>query len=157
MMIKRISMLLLLPGLLMVACGYSETDNYYVEPIPGEPTAIVVHTSLDTMYDLVIADSLLVVYRAEISNGELYFMECFHEDNKMYEKLFESDPDSIQGGYIEEDSFYIYPIPEIENDITSLIMSFFVSTNSNSLADLVDIETKQLDVEYIMMNNSGAQ
>jgi hypothetical protein len=112
------------------ACFYSDEDMYLVEPVPGDPPVLTVSTSLDTLVDPLVGDSLEVSYLAEVSNGEFYYVYADVAGSTIYES------DSAQG------VFWITPFMADSSGIDTLYMDFYYSTNSNSLADLLAYEAQ---------------
>ena len=137
--------MILLTAVLLVlgSCFYNESGIYYVEPLPGDPPSFSVTTSLDTLTDPEINDSLEVRYEVTIENGEFYLMEAYLSDAGLYYS------DSIQN------SFWVYsddaPFPGPD----SLLMVFYYSTNSNSLADLINLEANVVRKTYGIQFNGG--
>lgn len=130
--ISIIIVALLLSGL--EACFYSDLEMYEVEPTPDDPPVFAVSTNLDSLQNPDVNDSLEVIYRVEISGGELYYLYADVGSTQIFES------DSTAG------SFWILPSFADSSGIDSLYMEFYISSNSNSLADEVGYEAL---VEYL--------
>ena len=127
-----------LVGLLLLAhaCTYSESDSFYVDPVPGDPPEIWISTNLDTLMNPTVADSLEVVYDVEIKNSDFYQLEAYVTD------LFVFNSDSTN------ESFWLDSTMVTEPGVDTLYLYFFFSTNSNSLADIVDLEYDLVSLKY---------
>jgi len=128
---------LLLAGL--PACIYSDAEMFQVEPVPGDPPVISVITSLDTLYNPPVNDSLEVIYNVEIDGGEFFYVYAAAVSTL----VFESD--------LTHGSFWINPsladTPGVDTPgVDTLYMEFYYSSNSNSLAGKVGYEAL---VEYL--------
>lgn len=121
---------------LIAACSYSENGIHYVDPIPGEPPTFHVSTNLDTLMTIKVADSFYIAYDVEIVNGKFYQLDAYAFDNI----IFASDSTS--------DSFWIFRDTLVEPAVDTLLMYFYYSTNSNSLADIVEIEFNVFDLKF---------
>lgn len=135
-----------LAGLLicgLTGCFYSDTDMYFVEPIPDDPALISVSTNLDTLTNPPVNDSLKVEYHVEITGGELYYV--FAELARYM--VFESD--SIRG------SFWITPFMVDSAGIDTLHMNFYYSSNTNSLADKFGYEAMVMYRDFALEFNAG--
>ncbi len=128
---------------LLFACTYSESDIFHVDPVPGDPPEIWVTTNLDTVDDPTVSDSLEIVYDVDIVNGKFYQIEAY----VMNSMVFNSD--TTHG------SFWITPSFVIEPGMDTLAMYFFFSTNSNSLADIVDLEFNFITLKYPIYYEEG--
>ena len=104
-------------------CFYSDSDMYYVDPVPGDPPLISISTNLDTLGIPTVSDSLEVYYLTEVSNSEFYYMYAYIAGSTIYES------DSTRG------TFWVTPFMADSSGIDTLHMDFYYSTNSNSLAD----------------------
>lgn len=141
---KRIIIIVLvLFVILLDACVYSESGIYYTEPIPGDPPSFSVTTNLDTIPEPSVADSLEVIYDAEIANGEFYQVEAYILD----ELVFNSDT--------TDGSFLIYTTDVEVPGVDTLSIYFFYSTNSNSLADIFDLEYNYTQLDYAINFEEG--
>lgn len=128
-MLKTVSFLIVLLLLfLLPACFYSDTEIYFVEPVPGDPANISVSTNLDSIYNPQVNDSLEVIYTVDIEGGELYYMYAGIGSTPIYES------DSTFG------SFWIQSRLKDTLSVDTLLMDFYYSSNSNSLADRVGYE-----------------
>lgn len=125
---------LLLAG--MHSCFYTDTSIYEAEPIAGDPPIVFISTNLDTMFVPPVNDSLEVLYEVEVIGGLFYYMYA----DLGPEPVFESD--SSTG------SFWITPILADSIGVDTLIMEFYYSTNSNSLADKVGIEAQVKQLKF---------
>ncbi len=130
-------LILLTAVLLMLgSCFYNESGIYYVEPLPDDPPVFSVTTSLDTLTDPEINDSLEVRYEVTIENGQFYLMEAYVADAGLYYS------DSIRN------SFWVYPDDVPFPGTDTLLMVFYYSTNTNSLADLINLEANVVRKTY---------
>ncbi len=130
--ISIVIFVLLLSGL--EACFYSDIEIYGVDPVPGDPPVFSVSTNLDSLHNPDVNDSLEVIYQVEISGGELYYLYADVGSTQVFES------DSTAG------SFWILPSFADSSGIDSLYMEFYISSNTNSLADMVGYEAL---VEYM--------
>jgi len=126
----------LVVGCISYACTYSEDDIYRVDPLPGDPPVVLATTNLDTINDLIAADSLEVAYEISIQNGELYFLDAWVGNNVVHES------DTTSG------SFWIYSLDAEIPGIDTLRLMIYYSSNTNSLADLFGIEALNLELKY---------
>jgi hypothetical protein len=129
-----------LPG-----CFYSDSDMYYVEPIPDDPPELTVSTNLDSLYNPPVNDSLEVEYRVDIRHGELYYV--YAEIARAM--VFESD--SVYG------SFWITPFMADSAGIDTLHMEFYYSSNTNSLADKLGYEALVKYLDFALDFNTGGR
>ena len=129
---------ILLAGILIsiYACTYSESGIYHVDPVPGDPPEIWMTTNLDTLNTPSVTDSLEVVYEVEITNGKFYQLQAFVREQMIY------NSDSIKG------AFWIDTTVVEEPGIDTLSLYLFFSTNSNSLADIVELEYDFFSTDY---------
>ena len=141
--ISIITLALLLSGL--EACIYSDLEIYEVEPIPGDPPVFSVSTNLDTLHNPDVNDSLEVIYKVEISGGELYYLIADVGSTPVF------DSDSTAG------SFWILSSYADSLGIDSLYMEFYISSNSNSLADLTGYEALVRDLSIAINFNLEAK
>jgi hypothetical protein len=124
----NIPILLAIIILLMPSCLYSDSELYQVEPVPGDPPVISVYTNLDTLVNPAVNDSLEVIYDVEIEGGDLYYVYAEIASTQIFES------DSIHG------SFWInHSLAEVTG-LDTLLMDFYYSSNSNTLADIVGYE-----------------
>jgi len=121
---------------LNTACVYSDYGNYFVEPIADDPPIIFVSTNLDTMYQPVVSDSLEVIYEVDIQNGDVYFVDAWVGGSRVYES------DTTQA------SFWLYPDDAQIPGIDTLWLDIYYSTNSNSLADALELEALEFNLKY---------
>ncbi len=123
------------------SCVYSDDGIYRVDPVPGVQSVFSVSTSLDTLTQVQVSDSLRVTYDGTISNGEFYQVEGYLDG----EGVFLSD--SISGSFWLRTSMTDLPGSKI------LSLYFLYSTNSNSLADLVGAEAyseqRNFSIEFL--------
>ncbi len=117
-------------------CFYSDSDMYYVDPVPDDPPLVALSTNLDTMGIPTVSDSLEVTYLVEVSNGEFYYMYAYLAASTIYES------DSTQG------TFWVTPFMADSSGIDTLYMDFYFSTNSNSLADQFGYEAVVESLAY---------
>jgi hypothetical protein len=120
---------------LLKACFYSDTDIYYVDPVPGDPPEISVSTNLDTLINPQVNDSLKVIYTAEVVGGEYYYVYASVHNILIYE----SD--------LAEGSFWIQSSLADSSGVDTLLMQFYYSTNTNSLADLAGYDALEKKVK----------
>ena len=117
---------LLLAGL--PACFYTDSEMYYVEPVPDDPPVRSVATNLDTLHNPQVNDSLEVIYQVEVSGGEFYYVYADVASSTVFES------DSTYG------SFWITSYMADSLGVDTLYMEFFYSSNSNSMADKLGYE-----------------
>jgi hypothetical protein len=127
----------------MAGCIYSDSDMYFVEPVPDDPPQISVHTNLDTLYNPQVNEGLEVEYQVEISGGELYYVYAQLAQSLVFES------DSSHG------AFWIIPIMADSAGIDTLYMSFYYSSNSNSLADKFGYEALVEYLDFALDFNTG--
>lgn len=125
---------LLISGL--PACFYSDSDTYYVEPLPGDPPLVSIWTNLDTLYNPPVNDSLEVNYRVEIEGGEFFYIYA----DVVQTTIFESD--SSAG------TFWINSMLADSAGVDTLQLEYYYSSNSNSLADKVGYEALTETLKY---------
>lgn len=135
-------------ALVVSGCSYSDPNIYYVEPTPGDSVTVLVTTNLDTIEIAQINDSLLFTFRAEIEGGKLYAAEASVENQLIYTKYTEYDPDTISGPFVLTDSFWIMQDLDVGPGMSSMLLEIFHSANTNSLADKVGIEASTFELEY---------
>jgi len=125
------------------SCIYSESGIYYVEPIPGDPPSIWVSSNLDTVAEPLLIDSLEVTYEAEVENGAFYGLETYY----LNEQVYISDTSS--------GSFWINPGWMQLSGIDTLYLYFFFSTNTNSLANVLEVEYNVVSLKYAITYETG--
>ena len=130
--------LIISAGLLLLchSCFYNESDIYFADVVAGEPPVFTVSTNLDTLMDPMVNDSLEVSYTAEIENGDFYLVQSYLSDGFIFQS------DSLQH------SFWLYPDDVAFPGLDTLYFYFYYSTNSNSLADLVQAEANIVQRKY---------
>ena len=143
--------LVLLITLLTPGCSYSDPNIYYATPVPDDSARVVVFTNLDDIDTAVIVDSLMFKYEAEIEGGELYYLEASMSNILLYQYQPEYNPDTITGPYILVDSFWIPAEVAAETGLSSLLFSLYYSSNTNSLADKVQVEAAILNLNFDLM------
>ena len=121
---------------LINACTYSEDGVYRVDPVPDDPPVVWTTTNLDSIENPVITDSLEVDYNFSIQNGELYILDVTLGDVSIYQS------DTTHG------SFWIYANDSELPGIDTLRMIFYYSSNTNSLADKLGLEARDLGLKY---------
>jgi hypothetical protein len=141
----------------MIACSYSNTDIYFVDPEPGEPAIIFATSNLDTMVDPTVTDSLLIIYKVEIDHAELYYVEGGMENYRVYGLTPVYDPDTLVGPFVVTDSFWLQGTLPVEPGAKSLFLSFYYSSNTNSLGDILGVEVDILDLEYTVHMEGGTE
>lgn len=115
--------------LMLPACFYSDSEVYKVEPVPDDPPVVSLTTSLDTLNNPPVNDSLEVFYEVDIEGGEFYYLYAVVANSLAYES------DSISG------SFWVNSSLADEPGVDTLYMDFYYSSNTNSLADIVKYES----------------
>jgi len=115
--------------LMLPSCFYSDSDMYRVTPVPGDPPVVTITTSLDTLINPPVNDSLEVIYEVAIADGEFYYLYAVVADNLAYES------DSTNG------SFWVKPSMADKPGVDTLYLDFYYSSNTNSLADIVKYES----------------
>jgi hypothetical protein len=129
--------------LLASACVYTESGIYEVDPVPGEPPVISVTTNLDTLMDPVVTDTLEIAYEVLIENGEFYLAEAYIVNQQVYYA------DTTKG------SFLLYRNMVYEPTTDTLYFNFYYSTNSNSLADIFNLEAHVIKLKYPITFQEG--
>jgi hypothetical protein len=121
---------------LISACAYSDDGVFAVVPVPDDPPVVWAATNLDSIENPVVADSLEVKYDISIQNGELYVINV----------TLGSEP------YLQSDSthgsFWMYAYDSELPGIDTLRMNIYYSSNTNSLADLLGLEARNLTLKY---------
>ena len=145
----------LILAMILASCSYSNSDIYYVSPVPGDSATVVLTTNLDTIDPVVISDSLLFKYRAEIEDGELYFTSASIGPSTIYQYATDYDPDTVIGPYVLIDSFWIWSDPATDTGLYTLLFTVYYSSNTNSLADELGIEADILDLEFDLLVEGG--
>ncbi|MGW8314865.1 MAG: hypothetical protein ACWGNV_04635 [Bacteroidales bacterium] len=137
---------ILLTGILLMlgSCFYNDSEIYFVDPVPGDPPDFSVTTSLDTLVDPEINDSLEVSYDVTIENGAFYLMEAYLDGSWLF------NSDSIR------DSFWVQYDDVSYPGVDTLFLFFYYSTNTNSLADLINLEANVVRKTYGIQFNEGA-
>lgn len=121
---------------LINACSYSDDAIYRVDPVPDDPPVVYATTSLDSMENPVITDSLEVEYDISIQNGEIYLLDVTLGNESLYQS------DTTNG------SFWIYAYDSELPGIDTMRMNIYYSSNTNSLADKLGIEARDLGLKY---------
>jgi hypothetical protein len=127
----------------MAGCIYSDSDMYFVEPVADDPPQISINTNLDTLYNPQVNEGLEVEYQVEINGGELYYVYAELAQSMVFES------DSSYG------SFWIIPLMADSAGIDTLYMSFYYSTNTNSLADKFGYEALVESLDFALDFNTG--
>lgn len=125
------------------SCIYSESGIYLVEPVPGDPPSIEASSNLDTIADPVLVDSLEVIYSAGVENGLFYGLETYYLNDLVY------NSDTTSG------SFWLKPATFQLSGVDTLYLYFFFSTNSNSLADILELEYNYVSLKYPVTYETG--
>ena len=128
---------------LVSACYFTDNSLYEVDPVAGDPPEVSVITNLDTMDLPRVNDSLQVIYDLSIENGEFFFMEALVTEGTVHAS------NSALG------SFWIYPFQSQSNDIDTLILEFYHSSNTNTLADITGYEARITRLKYAIDFNQG--
>ena len=149
--------LVLLITLLTPGCEYSDPNFYFAIPVPDDSARVVVATNLDDIDTAVIVDSLMFKYEAEIEGGELYLLEASISNILFYQYQPDYNPDTITGPYSLVDSFWIPGEVAAETGLSSLLFSLYYSSNTNSLADKVNIEAAILNLNFDLIVEGGEQ
>jgi hypothetical protein len=110
------------------SCIFTDSETYYVDPIPGDLPQILVSTNLDTLYNPPVKDSLQVSYLVNISGGDFYYVYA----DIVNKTIFESD--SMEG------TFWITGSMAESAGVDTLYMEFYYASNSNSLGDKTGFE-----------------
>ena len=118
------------------ACMYSNDGVNTVNPVPDDPPVVWATTNLDSMDNPVVYDSLKVVYDISIQNGELYILDVLVGNVPVYES------DTTMG------SFWIYSYDAEVPGIDTLRMNIYYSSNTNSLADVLGLEARNIGLKY---------
>lgn len=121
---------------LINACSYSDDGVYWVEPVPDDAPVVWATTTLDSIENPVIIDSLEVEYDLSIQNGELYILDVTVANASIYQS------DTTNG------SFWIHANDSGLPGIDTLRMDFYYTSNTNSLADMLGLEARNLDLKY---------
>jgi hypothetical protein len=130
------------------SCSYTNNDDYLVEPVADAPARLNVQTSLDSLELPIVEDSLLVFYNVEVENGTLYYVEAIIDAFRIYELETDYNPDTLSGPYMLADSFWIRSSLPVEPGINTLLLSFYHSANTNSLGDILQLESRVVDLEF---------
>lgn len=130
----------LLLFLVLASCIYSNNEVYVAEPQQSNPAVIDFRSNLDSISPLLIGDSLLFSYETTITGGELYFVDAFLEDQWLYDRDVEYDPDTLTGPFTLADSFWIQAAGLPDQEQLELSVFLYHSSNSNTLADLLGLE-----------------
>ena len=149
-----VSMLITL-ALLLAGCSYSNSEIYYAYPIPGDSATLVVTTNLDSLDRVVITDSLIFKYSAQIEGGALYFTQASIRSFTLYQYATNYDPDTITGPYVLTDSFWIFRDMATDTGIYSMLFTLYFSSNTNSLGDKVGIEADILNLDFDLVVEGG--
>ncbi|MFH0758851.1 MAG: hypothetical protein V2B15_16300 [Bacteroidota bacterium] len=157
MKILRPFIILLVISFFLIGCSYSNTEIYFVDPEPGEPAIIFATSNLDSMVDPSVTDSLLIIYKLEIEHAELYYVEGGMENYRIYELTPDYDPDTLAGPFVVTDSFWLQGSLPVEPGSKSLFLSFYYSSNTNSLGDILGVEVDILDLEYTVTMEGGTE
>jgi len=127
------------------SCYYTDRDIYFVEPVPGDPPALTVATSLDTLSEPEVVDSMEIRYEVAVENGEFFLLQAY-VGNVL---LFASD--SV------ENNFWLFTADVPYPGLDTLYMDFYYSTNSNSLADIVGAEANISHLAYGITFSEGTE
>lgn len=142
-------------AMLLAGCTYSNPDIYYVTPQAGDSASVVLSTNLDSLDPIIVSDSLLFKYSAEIEGGELYFLEASVSNITVYQRYTDYDPDTIPGPFVFSDSFWIYSAMAPDTAVYPMLFSTYYSSNTNSLADVLGVEANILDLEFKLLMEGG--
>ena len=118
------------------ACTYSDSDFFYVDPVPGDPPEIWITTNLDSIVNPTVTDSLEVSWEVEVINSDFYQLEAYIEEQMVF------NTDTSNG------TFWVTPAWVTDPGVDTLYLYFFFGTNSNSLADLVNLEYDWVTLKY---------
>ena len=138
----------LFPGLALIslcllsACFFNDKEVYSVDPVAGERAELTVESNLDTLVNPPVGDSLEVSYSAEVSNGEFYFLDALVDQELIHSS------DSIQG------SFWVYP--SYSAGVDTLFLEFYISSNTNTLADRTGFEAALKVFKYAIDFGGGS-
>jgi len=125
------------------ACYFTDNSLYEADPVAGDPPVVSITTNLDTMDLPRVNDSLQVIYDLSIENGAFFFMEALVTAGIVHTS------DSARG------SFWIYPFQSQSNDIDTLNLVFYHSSNTNTLADIAGYEARITRLKYAIDFNQG--
>lgn len=114
---------------MLPACFYTDSEMYRADPVPDDPPVVSITTSLDTLNNPPVNDSIEVIYEVDIEGGEFYYFYAVVANNLAYES------DSIHG------SFWVNSSMADEPGVDTLYLDFYYSSNTNSLADIVKYES----------------
>ena len=154
-MMRATTSIFLMLAMFLAACSYSSSEIYYASPVPGDTATVVLSTNLDNIDTVVISDSLLFKYRAEIENGELYFTSASVGPTTLYQHATDYDPDTLMGPFVLRDSFWIWSNPATDTALYSLLFTVYYSSNTNSLGDKLGIEADILKLEFDLLVEGG--
>lgn len=154
-MMRAATSIFLMLVMFLAACSYSSSEIYYASPVPGDTATVVLSTNLDNIDTVVISDSLLFKYRAEIENGELYFTSASVGPVTLYQHATDYDPDTLMGPFVLRDSFWIWSDPATDTGLYSLLFTVYYSSNTNSLGDELGIEADILKLEFDLLVEGG--
>lgn len=143
------------PLLLAMACTYSNSEFYYATPIAGDSATVVVSTNLDTIDPIIIKDSLLFKYRAEIDNGKLYLANASIFSYTLYQFYTEYDPDTLLAPYVLVDSFWIWSDLAADTGTYPMLLELYYSSNTNSLGDVLGFEADILQLNFDLKLEGG--
>jgi hypothetical protein len=144
------------------SCTYTNVDSVYIEPSADSQATISVVTSLDA--DTLVSaptitdtSGLQVIFEVEVNNGELYQIGAYFMDTTLYlNELWQSrQTDTLYASFIIRDSFEIPPTMQLEQEIHTLYLDFYFSSNSNSLGDIYALEAVLYPVEYDIIVKGG--
>lgn len=123
-------------ALICQGCIYMEPETYFVDPVPSDPPTYIVCTNLDTIQAPSVSDSLEVSYLMELENGKFYLADAYLSSGQIYRS------DSAHG------SFMLYPYHAYSPGIDTLYINFYISSNTNSLADVFELEANLVQLKY---------
>lgn len=136
--------------LLLSSCIYSDEGEHYVIPVPGEPPVFSAQTNLDTFGIIETSGQVMVRYTAQIENGILYQVTGEVDETEAYDSLLYLEANVGSGAKIISDSFIIQKDVELLPGENVLSLYFYYSTNSNTLADLVGVESNITELFYFI-------
>ena len=137
---KDSNFLAALAGLILFlnSCTYTNDGEHFVSPIPGDPPVFSVSCNLDTMLFIETSDSVFISYSAEIENGTLYVVAAEVNEQLTYDTVANLEADTA--ARVLRDSFYVQKDVDLLVGENFLNLIFYISTNSNTLGDLYDVE-----------------
>jgi hypothetical protein len=123
------------------SCIFTDQEIYYFEPLAGDPPLLSIASNLDTLSAPTVIDSLEINYQVSVENGAFYYV--YAEVNEL--TVYESD--STEG------SFWLHSSDAEPEGSDILFFELYYSTNSNSLADILEYEALDTLISYAINFN----